>query len=90
MGGKMELKLQTQKQKSNKHKKCPACGCTHLIEFNVDQFCSRCDWDSLLSYVQSGRMNNLSKAVREHGFKQPQSAHNISTKEEEFSEELSA
>ena len=67
----MELQLILKGEKDKKFKKCPACGCTHLIEFNVDQFCSKCDWDSLMSYVQSGRMNNLSKAVREHGFVNP-------------------
>lgn len=35
-------------------KKCPHCGCKDLLKFEVDLFCSACDWDSILYDVNSG------------------------------------
>ncbi len=53
---------------------CPGCGCKELIHVAVDWFCTKCDWDTAFAYVQSGRMDCIDKASKEHGFhkiKQP-------------------
>jgi RNA polymerase subunit RPABC4/transcription elongation factor Spt4 len=33
---------------------CPGCGSESLVNFELDQFCTSCDWDSLLLDVESG------------------------------------
>lgn len=35
-------------------KRCPCCGSHDIARFEVDHFCLSCDWDTLLSDVQSG------------------------------------
>lgn len=56
--------------KKNKSKKkpnrCPQCGHDKLIHFELDTFCSRCDWDTCAAYVAQGMMDNIYKAHAEH------------------------
>jgi hypothetical protein len=47
---------------------CPGCGCKELLHVEVDWFCTKCDWDTTFAYVQSGRMDRIKKAIKEHGF----------------------
>ncbi len=35
-------------------KRCPLCKCEDLLKFEVDHFCMKCDWNSILFDVQSG------------------------------------
>lgn len=49
-------------------KKCPACGCTSLIDVSPDVVCSRCDWLSAAWDVQRGGMDNPIAAAKEFGF----------------------
>lgn len=45
---------------------CPLCGTTELLSVFPDQFCMKCDWDSLEAYVKNGKMNDLNQAYFEH------------------------
>jgi hypothetical protein len=56
------------KLKTSKILKCPACGCTEIINVGVDSICSACSWDTTFAYVQSGKMDNLKKAAKDHNF----------------------
>ena len=33
---------------------CPCCRSTELLKFEVDHFCMKCDWNSILHDVDSG------------------------------------
>jgi hypothetical protein len=33
---------------------CPSCRFTELLKFDVDHFCTKCDWNSVLHDVNSG------------------------------------
>ena len=35
-------------------KRCPLCKCEDLLKFEVDHFCMKCDWSSILFDVHSG------------------------------------
>ena len=35
-------------------KRCPLCKCEDLLKFEVDHFCMKCDWNSILFDVHSG------------------------------------
>ena len=45
---------------------CPACRTKNLIRLEVDVVCGECDWDSTEAFVESGGMDNLFAAHRDH------------------------
>ena len=45
---------------------CPACQTTNLIRLEVDVLCGECDWMSCEEYVESGGMDNIFTAFRDH------------------------
>lgn len=45
---------------------CPACKSKELIRLDVDVLCGDCDWMSCEEFVESGGMDNIFAAFREH------------------------
>lgn len=51
---------------SKTYTQCPCCKSQSLIRLNVDALCADCDWTSIDAYVDSGGMDNLFAAHRDH------------------------
>ena len=63
------MKTETRSKKRNaipKRSSCRACGHKELLTFGPDQFCTKCDWNTCLEYVEKGLMNNLNIAYQQH------------------------
>ena len=52
-------------------KRCPLCRCEDLLKFEMDCFCMKCDWTSILFDVHSGnfekRIGIKNRQRRKHG-----------------------
>ncbi len=51
---------------SKTYTQCPCCKSQNLIRLKVDALCADCDWTSISAYVDSGGMDNLFSAYRDH------------------------
>lgn len=51
---------------SKTYTQCPCCKSQSLIRLNVDALCADCDWTSIDAYIDSGGMDNLFAAHRDH------------------------
>jgi hypothetical protein len=51
---------------SNVYQLCPSCHSKDLIRLEVDVLCGECDWMSCGEYVESGGMDNVFEAFRDH------------------------
>lgn len=62
----MNVQIQITKKIQKKFTCCPACGSKELIAVGPEVLCSSCDWETTLQSVQSGNMDQIFKACKEH------------------------
>lgn len=66
---KQELRVQQTRKKKTKLRMrdhCPMCGAVDLLTLAPDQFCTQCEWDTCIEYVELGLMDNLEVAAKNH------------------------
>lgn len=51
---------------SKTYTQCPCCKSPNLIRLEVDALCADCDWTSVAAFVDSGGMDNIFAAHRDH------------------------
>lgn len=61
-----KIKSKQVRHPSKTYTQCPCCKSPNLIRLEVDALCANCDWTSVAAFVDSGGMDNIFAAHRDH------------------------